>query len=76
MDYYRIKNITPPVLDFIKEWNCSNKISAYTSGSTGKPKPIRLDRNDMIASAKMTNAFFGIDASSLLAMTLSPEYIA
>lgn len=76
MDYSRIKNITPPVLDFIKEWNCSNKISAYTSGSTGRPKAIQLDRNDMIASANMTNAFFGIDAGSVLAMPLSPEYIA
>ncbi|MCH5221474.1 MAG: AMP-binding protein [Muribaculaceae bacterium] len=65
------------VNDFIREWcNGSDYVLAHTSGSTGKPKEIRLLKADMIASARATNEFFCIDAASVLALVLSPDYIA
>jgi len=63
--------------DFEKEWNnASPYINAHTSGSTGKPKPITLSKADMLASACATNAFFGINETSELAIPLSCDYIA
>ncbi|MGM9851659.1 MAG: AMP-binding protein [Muribaculaceae bacterium] len=65
------------VADFKREWfNALPYIEAHTSGSTGEPKLIRLPKKDMLASARATNAFFGISASSVLALPLSPDYIA
>ncbi len=63
--------------EFIAEWRSdSTFIEAHTSGSTGAPKHICLAKSDMIASAHATNKFFGLSAKSLVALPLSPEYIA
>ena len=63
--------------EFINEWrNDCPWIEAHTSGSTGKPKAIRLLKSDMLSSATATNAFFGIDRYSTLAIPLSADYIA
>lgn len=63
--------------EFLSEWNnISPYIKAFTSGSTGIPKEIHLLKADMVSSAKSTNAFFGIDKSSVLALPLSLDYIA
>lgn len=63
--------------DFLAEWdNGADYIVAHTSGSTGKPKEIRLLKSDMRASARATNAFFGIGKGSTIGMALSPDYIA
>lgn len=51
-------------------------ITAHTSGSTGVPKEVRLQKNDMIASAVSTNQYFGIKADSTLLCPLSADYIA
>lgn len=51
-------------------------IEVHTSGSTGHPKTLRLLKADMRRSARATNAFFGIDAYSMLALPLSVDYIA
>lgn len=56
--------------------DASDSIEAMTSGSTGQPKLIRLLKNDMRLSARATNAFFGIDSTSVMAMPLSVDYIA
>lgn len=65
------------VEDFINEWrDASDYIVAHTSGSTGQPKEIRLLKSDMAASAKATNAFFGIDSRSAIGLPLSVDYIA
>lgn len=62
---------------FIAEWQSdSSFIEAHTSGSTGTPKAILLRKSDMEASARATNARFGIDAASVLALPLSVDYIA
>ena len=63
--------------DFLEEWNSpSPYVKAHTSGSTGKPKDILLLKSDMRQSALATNAFFGINEHSVLAVPLSMEYIA
>ncbi|MGM9841548.1 MAG: AMP-binding protein [Candidatus Limisoma sp.] len=63
--------------DFLAEWrNDDAFVTAHTSGSTGKPKAIRLLKADMLASARATNARFGIGAHSRLLLCLSPNYIA
>lgn len=64
-------------MEFIEQWNDARPyIEAHTSGSTGIPKTIRLLKSDMRRSARATNAFFGIDASSVLVSPLSTDYIA
>lgn len=63
--------------DFVAEWlSDAPFVVAHTSGSTGAPKRIRLLKSDMIASARATNAFFGLGPGSLAALPLSAEYIA
>ena len=63
--------------DFLREWfNHSDYVIGHTSGSTGKPKEIRLLKADMIASAELTNEFFGLSSGSKLLLCLSPTYIA
>ena len=47
-----------------------------TSGSTGVPKKIEVSREQMLASAQATGAFFNTNQSSRLLCCLSPEYIA
>lgn len=57
-------------------WDEKPYVWGHTSGSTGKPKKIRLDKTDMRSSARITNAFFGINSSSILLLCLSISYIA
>lgn len=65
------------VADFIRQWrDATDYIVAHTSGSTGEPKEIRLLKSDMAASARATNAFFGITGSSVIGLPLSVDYIA
>lgn len=65
------------VADFLAEWRSDSPyIEAHTSGSTGTPKVIRLLKSDMRLSARATNAFFGINAASVLVLPLSVGYIA
>lgn len=65
------------LLDFLQEWFDEKPyVTGRTSGSTGKPKEIRLDKEDMRASARMTNRFFGINGDSVLLLCLSVSYIA
>lgn len=62
---------------FMRDWESeASCIEAHTSGSTGKPKLISLPKSDMAASARATCHQFGIDASSLLWLPLSINYIA
>ncbi|MCF0186245.1 MAG: AMP-binding protein, partial [Bacteroidaceae bacterium] len=65
------------VADFIEEYlNDKDYVVAHTSGSTGEPKEIRLLKDDMRASARLTNEFFGIGPGSVLYLCLSVNYIA
>lgn len=74
-DYEKIPNEELGV--FLKEWfDEKSYVIGHTSGSTGKPKEIYLDKEDMRASARLTNEFFEIGSESLLLLCLSVGYIA
>ena len=63
--------------EFMRQWlDDKPHIEAHTSGSTGVPKLVRLNKDDMLTSARATNRFFGIDDDSCLASPLSVDYIA
>lgn len=65
------------IKQFLVEWfDLRDHVTGHTSGSTGTPKEIRLSKQDMIASARITNAYFGIGPASRLLLCLSPAYIA
>lgn len=65
------------VAGFLEEWLDEKAyVTGHTSGSTGKPKEIRLNKEDMRASARITNEFLGIDSNSVLFLCLSVSYIA
>jgi len=62
---------------FLQNWfGNADFILAHTSGSTGKPKSIRLSKESMVNSARMTNQFFGITAQSTGLLCLPATYIA
>lgn len=60
----------------IDQWqSLQAKYEVKTSGSTGTPKPITLLREQLEASAKRSNAFFGLDERARVFMCLSPYTI-
>lgn len=62
---------------FLSNW-LDNKtyIEVKTSGSTGVPKVIRMSKQTMLASASMTNHFFGLSSESTALLCLPASYIA
>ena len=47
--------------EFLDEWNNDEEtIAVKTSGSTGKPKWMRVEKKRMVASARMTISFLGL----------------
>lgn len=65
------------VYHFLTEWfNDSEKITIHTSGSTGTPKAIELTKTAMRNSARMTNAFFGLNNTASALLCLPASYIA
>ncbi len=65
------------IYDFLKNWfDDSETITVYTSGSTGLPKAIQLTKTAMRNSARMTNAFFGLNATTTALLCLPANYIA
>mgnify|MGYP004557581733 CR=1 FL=1 len=63
--------------EFMQMWlDGSDTVLCHTSGSTGAPKPIALSKNDMRASARITNVYFGITALSTVSVPLPFDYIA
>ncbi|MBN1598999.1 MAG: AMP-binding protein [Bacteroidales bacterium] len=65
------------VFSFIKEWlNDKNYIVQQSSGSTGKPKEIKLFKESMVGSAKITCSYFDIRFGQTALLCLPIEYIA
>jgi o-succinylbenzoate---CoA ligase len=65
------------VLKFIQKWfESADEFSQHTSGSTGNPKVITISRQQMIASAKLTEKALKLNASDVALVCLDPEYIA
>ena len=76
---YLTKNseLIAEVEDFIKNWNDdSDFIFTNTSGSTGNPKQIKIQKNKMIESAKMTCDYLSIQKGEIAVLCLSPNTIA
>jgi O-succinylbenzoic acid--CoA ligase len=64
------------IQSIIARWNeQAPQYTVHTSGSTGTPKPIHLRRGQLEASAKRSNAFFGLTNKSRVLMPLSPMTI-
>jgi len=62
---------------FLEHWYGSDEpISQSTSGSTGPPKEILIEKCQMQASARRTNAFFSLDGKSVFLIALGMDYIA
>ncbi len=64
-------------LDFCKAWQSGQTTFVRnTSGSTGEPKPIALTRQQMQASAAMTQQALGVNAHYVSFICLNVNYIA
>ena len=65
------------LFEFLKDWfDKSDVIQVQTSGSTGIPKTIFLNKESMIASARLTNHYFGLNNNDTILLCLSTNYIA
>ena len=65
------------ILKFIQKWfEPTDEFSQRTSGSTGTPKVITISREQMIASAKLTEKALKLRAFDVALICLDPEYIA
>jgi len=71
------KEISVEVADFLTDWfDASSFVEVKTSGSTGNPKIIRLQKKQMISSAKATGDFFNLHENTTALLCMSPNYIA
>jgi O-succinylbenzoic acid--CoA ligase len=65
------------LLSFLQEWlDADPQITLKTSGTTGAPKWLRIDKEKMLQSARMTGQFFGLKPGMKALLCLSPEFIA
>ena len=68
---------TRAIFRFIREWlNVNDFISVSTSGSTGHPKMIKLQKQQMINSALLTQHFFSLNEKFTALLCLPMDYIA
>ena len=65
------------LLAFLKEWfSDSRTVRVQTSGSTGVPKVMDVEKEKMLASAKMTIDYLGLTAGNTAYLCLPMRYIA
>ncbi len=65
------------LFSFLDEWlDDAEQITLKTSGSTGPPKFMRIEKERMLQSARMTGDFFGLKPGMKALLCLSPEFIA
>lgn len=63
--------------EFLEEWNSpSPYVHVQTSGSTGTPKPMLVEKARMLASARRTNDFLGLQPGDTALLCMSLDYIA
>ncbi|MFZ1808541.1 MAG: AMP-binding protein [Cyclobacteriaceae bacterium] len=64
-------------LEFCHDWLTDKKqFTLQTSGSTGTPKKITFSRDQMVASARMTEAALGLQEGDTALVCLDTKYIA
>lgn len=62
--------------EFLEEWNSpSPYVHVQTSGSTGAPKPMLVEKSRMLASARRTNDFLGLQPGDTALLCMSLDYI-
>ena len=62
---------------FLEEWNnASPYVHVQTSGSTGAPKPMQVEKQRMLASARITCDFLGLKSGDTALLCMSLDYIA
>ena len=65
------------VEEFIAQWHDQNStIEVRTSGSTGTPKVMRVEKCRMLASARATCDFLGLQRGDTALLCMSVDYIA
>ena len=65
------------LFSFIHKWySPADSFVQRTSGSTGAPKPILITRQQMIASARLTEEALALHAGDVALLCLDPEFIA
>lgn len=65
------------VSEFIGQWqDGSDTVEVRTSGSTGTPKVMRVEKSRMLASARATCYFLGLQAGDTALLCMSVDYIA
>ena len=63
--------------EFFEEWNDSSpSLLVHTSGSTGTPKPMRVEKSRMMASARLTCHFLGLNENDSALLCMPLDYIA
>lgn len=62
---------------FLSEWNNDSPyVHVQTSGSTGAPKPMLVEKSCMLASARITNDFLGLQPGDTALLCMSLDFIA
>lgn len=63
--------------EFLAEWRDEGPyVRVQTSGSTGEPKPMLVEKRRMLASARRTNDFLGLQKGDTALLCMSLDYIA
>ena len=63
--------------EFLEEWRDESPyVSVQTSGSTGAPKQMLVEKRRMLASARRTNDFLGLQPGDTALLCMSLDYIA
>lgn len=63
--------------EFLEEWNSNCPyVEVKTSGSTGEPKVMRVEKQRMLASARITCDFLGLKPGDAALLCMSLDYIA
>ena len=63
--------------EFIAQWHDgSDTVEVHTSGSTGAPKVMQVEKRRMVASAKATCDFLGLQPGDNALLCMSVDYIA
>lgn len=62
---------------FLAEWEDGrDTVLVHTSGSTGTPKPLWVEKRRMVASARLTCDFLGLQAGDTALLCMPLKYIA
>lgn len=76
LNSHQFTDLEIKTLHFCAQWLCGvQEFIVQTSGSTGKPKPIRLKREQMILSARITGRALKLKREDRAFVCLSPAYI-